>query len=59
MDVLMCGQAASDRPEFVGCLVYQTEVGSHPTAEGALVAARIGVYSFMLAYRIPARPPLT
>lgn len=56
MGVLMCGQAATDRPEFMGCLAYQTEVGPHPTAEGALVAARIGVYSFMLAYRVPARP---
>lgn len=54
--VRMCGQAASDRPEFVGCLVYKTEVGPHPTAEGALVADRIGVYSFMLAYRVPATP---
>lgn len=52
----MCGQAASNRSEFVGCLVYQTEVGPHPTAEGSLVAARIGVYSFMLAYRVPNRP---
>lgn len=52
----MCGQAASDGKEFVGCLVYQTEVGPHPTAEGALISARIGVHSFMLAYKVPARP---
>lgn len=50
----MCGQAASDRPEFVGFLVYQTEVGPRPIAEGTLVAACL-VYSFMLAYRAPAR----